>query len=138
MSATIPSGSPRCPLRPPCSRCSARATSPGRERIHTRLDHPEWEHVHALAATITPAELVDPALPLDRIAWRLFNEEAEIRVLPPAPLARGCRCSMDHIRDVLGRFPADERAEMAEADGLIRVDCAFCARSFPVEPASLG
>ena len=110
----------------------------GRERIHTRLDHPEWEHVHALAATITPAELVDPALPLDRIAWRLFNEEAEVRVAPLAALSRGCRCSMDHIRDVLGRFPADERAGMAEADGLIRVDCAFCARSFPVAPASLG
>jgi molecular chaperone Hsp33 len=110
----------------------------GRERLHTRLDHPEWEHVHTLASTISPEELVDPALPLDRIAWRLFNEEAEVRVLPLAPLSRGCRCSLDHIRDVLGRFPAEERAEMAEADGLIRVDCAFCARSFPVEPATLG
>ncbi len=110
----------------------------GRERLHTRLDHPEWEHVHALAATITAGELVDAALPLDRIAWRLFNEEAEIRVLPLAPLSRGCRCSLDHIRGVLGRFPAGERAEMAEEDGMIRVDCAFCARSFPIDPESLG
>jgi molecular chaperone Hsp33 len=110
----------------------------GRERLHTRLDHPEWEHVHTLGSTISPEELVDPALPLDRIAWRLFNEEAEVRVLPLAPLSRGCRCSLDHIRDVLGRFPAEERAEMAEEDGFIRVDCAFCARSFPVAPATLG
>ncbi len=109
----------------------------GRDRIHTRLDHPEWEHVHTLATTITPEELTDPALPLDRIAWRLFNEEAEVRVLPVAPISRGCRCSLDHIRDVLGRFPAEERADMAEPDGFIRVDCAFCARSFPIEPASL-
>ncbi|MDB5684548.1 MAG: Hsp33 protein [Sphingomonas bacterium] len=110
----------------------------GRDRLHTRLDHPEWEHVHALAATLTPAELVDSSLPFDRLAWRLFNEEAEIRVLPQAGLSRGCRCSLDHIRDVLGRFPVEERANMAEEDGLIRVDCAFCARSFPIEPATLG
>ena len=110
----------------------------GRERLHTRLDHPEWEHVHTLAATIAADELTDATLPLDRIAWRLFNEEAEVRVLPVAPISRGCRCSLDHIRDVLGRFPAEERAEMAEPDGLIRVDCAFCARSFPIAPTSLG
>lgn len=110
----------------------------GRERLHTRLDHPEWEHVRVLGGTLTPAELTDPALPLEQIAWRLFNEEAEVRVLPMAPLSRGCRCNLDHIRDVLGRFPASERADMAEADGFIRVDCEFCARSFPIDPASLG
>ena len=110
----------------------------GRERLHTRLDHPEWEHVHTLAATVAPDELTDAALPLDRIAWRLFSEEAEVRVLPLAAITRGCRCSLDHIRDVLGRFPAEERAGMAEADGLIRVDCAFCARSFPIDPGTLG
>src|SRR3546814_15393750 len=24
----------------------------GRERLHVRLDHPEWEHVHVLAETL--------------------------------------------------------------------------------------
>jgi molecular chaperone Hsp33 len=110
----------------------------GRERLHTRLDHPEWEHVRTLGSTLTVDELVDADLPLERVVWRLFNEEAEIRVLPLAPLSRGCRCSLDHIRDVLSRFPAEERLEMAEADGMIRVDCAFCARSFPIAPATLG
>ena len=108
----------------------------GRDRIHTRLDHPEWEHVAALGQTVTPAELVDPELPLERLVWRLFNEE-EVRALPATPLVRGCRCSPEHIRGVIARFPESERRAMADADGLIRVDCQFCARVFPVDPASV-
>jgi molecular chaperone Hsp33 len=104
----------------------------GRERLHTRLDHPEWQHVEALAQTVSPAELTDATLPLDELLWRLFHEESEVRVLEPAALSRGCRCSPDHIRSVLMRFPADERAAMADEDGVVRVDCEFCARSFPV------
>jgi molecular chaperone Hsp33 len=104
----------------------------GRDRIHTRLDHPEWEHVSMLASTLTLGELTDPALPLDRVVWRLFNEEPEIRVLPMLGLSRGCRCNPEHIRDVIGRFPPDEQAQMADAEGLIHVDCEFCARRFSI------
>ena len=104
----------------------------GRDRIHTRLDHPEWDHVRALGETVKPDELTDAALPLDDLLWRLFNEEAEVRITDPVGLAQGCRCDPDHIRDVIMRFGADERADMADADGVIRVDCEFCARSFPV------
>jgi molecular chaperone Hsp33 len=104
----------------------------GRERLHTRLDHPEWEHVAVLAGTVADDELTDPQLPLDTLLWRLFNEESEVRTLPVATLTRGCRCSPDYIRSVLARFPAEEREQMKGDDGLIRVDCEFCARSFPI------
>jgi molecular chaperone Hsp33 len=105
----------------------------GRERLHTRLDHPEWESVVALAQTVKAEELLDPDLGATTLLWRLFNEE-EVRVMPAAVLARGCRCSPAHIRAVLMRFPEEERAEMLGDDGLIRVDCAFCARTIPVDP----
>ena len=49
-----------------------------------------------------------------------------------SPLAKGCRCDIAHIRDVIGRFPAEERVEMAGSDGIIGVDCAFCSRIFPL------
>lgn len=104
----------------------------GRDRIHTRLDHPEWDHVRALGETVKAAELVDPALPLDTLLWRLFHEEAEIRITDPVGLAQGCRCDPDHFRDVIMRFPADERAEMADENGIISVDCEFCAKSYPI------
>ena len=104
----------------------------GRERLHTRLDHPEWEHVLALAETTKLTELVDPDLPLDNLIWRLFHEEEEIRVLPAIDLVKGCRCNFDHIRGVISRFPPEERAQMVDDDGFISVDCEFCSRLFPI------
>ncbi len=109
----------------------------GRDRIHTRLDHPEWEHVAALGGTLSADELTDRALPLETLVWRLFNEE-EVRVLGGAALVKGCRCDAAHIRDVLSRFPADERIAMADADGMIGVDCAFCSRVFPIAADELA
>ena len=103
----------------------------GRERLHTRLDHPEWQHVEALATTISADELTDPTLPLELLLWRLFNEE-EVRALPLGRLSRGCRCSPEHIQGVIARFPLEERAQMADEHGVVHVDCEFCARSFPV------
>lgn len=104
----------------------------GRERLHTRLDHPEWDHVAALGSTMGADELADPTLPLETLVWRLFNEESEVRVLASTDLSRGCRCTPEHILGVLAKFGPEERREMADADGVIAVDCAFCATSFPV------
>lgn len=103
----------------------------GRERLHTRLDHPEWDHVRILAETIRSNELFDLDLPVETLLWRLFNEE-EVRILATVPLVRGCRCSIEHIRGVIARFSEEERAEMADDNGLISVDCEFCSKSFPI------
>ena len=104
----------------------------GRERLHTRLDHPDWPHVAVLAGSVKAEELTDPALALDALVWRLFHEEEEVRTLAPVVLSKGCRCDPDYVRSVIARFPDDEREQMKGDDGLIRVDCAFCATSFPI------
>jgi len=104
----------------------------GRERLHVRLDHPQWEHVVALGGSIAHDELVDPALGLESIVWRLFHEEPEIRVEPGPALMRGCRCSIAHYRDIIARFPPAEREAMRGDDGVIAVDCAFCSKVFPI------
>ena len=109
----------------------------GRERLHTRLDHPEWEHVRALGGTIRAGELADPGLPLETLLWRLFHEEEEIRLLSAVPLHKGCRCSMDYVRGVIARFAAEERREMVDDDGFISVDCEFCSRVFPIRVSDL-
>jgi molecular chaperone Hsp33 len=110
----------------------------GRERLHVRMDHPDWEHVSILASTLGQDELADPSLSLEEIVWRLFHEEKEVRVEPGSLLVKGCRCDPDHIRDVVARFPADDRAEMANDEGDIVVDCEFCSRRFPISLASLS
>ncbi len=104
----------------------------GQRRIGMDNEHPDWEHVRVLCETVTPKELCDNALPLEELLWRLFHEE-EVRVLPSVSPTRGCRCSPARIRDVILRFPADEIAHMRGPDGKVSVDCAFCARSFPID-----
>ncbi len=104
----------------------------GRERLHTKLDHPEWEHVATLGSTIGTDELTDPALPLETLVWRLFNEESDVRIHADIPIVRGCRCDPEYIAGVISKFPIEERREMADENGMIVVDCAFCAQKFPV------
>jgi molecular chaperone Hsp33 len=103
----------------------------GRDRLHVRHDHPEWEHAKTIAATLKDEELTDPATSLETLAWRLFHED-EVRVQPGVAVSRGCRCSIDYFAGVLSKFPEGERREMADNDGLVQVDCAFCSRVFPI------
>ncbi|HEY4070258.1 MAG TPA: Hsp33 family molecular chaperone HslO [Sphingomicrobium sp.] len=110
----------------------------GRERLHTRLDHPDWPHIAILGGSVKADELTDPELPLDDLVWRLFHEEEEVRTLPAIQLSRGCRCDPAYVRSVIARFPADEREAMVGDDGLITVDCAFCSSSFAIKPGELS
>jgi molecular chaperone Hsp33 len=105
----------------------------GRERLHVKVDHQEWQHVAALAGSIRHDELVDPNLSLETIVWRLFHDDGEITVARGTPIVRGCRCSIEHYRSLIERFPADERADMRGDNGLIEVDCAFCSRIFEID-----
>lgn len=105
----------------------------GRERLHVRLDDPEWEHVSILAESLRHEELVETGLSLEEIVWRLYHEEDKVLIVPGARLSKGCRCTVEHFEDVLSRFPREERREMANEEGLILVDCAFCSKVFPIQ-----
>lgn len=104
----------------------------GRERLHVRHDHPDWEHVLIMGRSLSDAELTDQTLPLPDIAWRLFNEEPEVRAFSPVQISKGCRCDREHICSVLARFGHGERSDMADENGVIAVDCAFCSKIFEV------
>lgn len=105
----------------------------GRERLHVDLEHPDWEHMAALGGSLRHDELLDTALTMEDIAWRLFHEEAEVRVLPGPALSRGCRCSAEYYHSILARFPQEEREHMRDESGRISVDCAFCSKVFAIE-----
>jgi molecular chaperone Hsp33 len=103
----------------------------GGERLDAGDQHPDWEHVAALAGTTSAEELTDPDLTAEALLWRLFHEE-QVRVVPGPRPVKGCRCSAAHIRDVLMRFPETERIDMRDDKGLISVDCQFCSRVFAI------
>ena len=48
-----------------------------------------------------------------------------------------CRCSQERIETVLRSFGEEERADMIEADGKIRVTCEYCSRVYAVAPNDL-
>lgn len=102
----------------------------GRERLHVRRDHPDWEHVLALASTLSHEELLDPTLSMEGIAWRLFHEEDEILIQPGVRLSQSCRCSAEYYATVIARFPARERDAMRNDEGKILVDCSFCSKQY--------
>ena len=102
----------------------------GRERLHVRMDHPDWEHVAVMAGSISHDELLDAGLSLEAITWRLFHEEDEVRVQTGTDLSRGCRCSAEHYATIIARFPPEEQAAMRNKDGIVVVDCAFCSKLF--------
>ena len=102
----------------------------GRERLHVRMDHPDWEHVATLSSTISHEELLDSELSMEAIVWRLFHEEDEVRIQAGGGLTRGCRCSPAYYEAVIARFPKDEQEAMRDENGVISVDCAFCSRTF--------
>jgi len=76
----------------------------GRDRLHTRLDHPDWPHIAILGGSVKADELTDPELPLDDLIWRLFHEEEEVRTLAAVNLSRGCRCDPDRSRSQATKY----------------------------------
>jgi molecular chaperone Hsp33 len=96
-----------------------------------------WETAQAYIATLGEDELIDPTIAPERLLYRLFHETG-VRMFEPKPLRAFCRCSQDRIEGVLKSFPASERAEMVEPDGLIRVTCEYCSRTYAIEPAAVG
>ena len=92
-----------------------------------------WETAQALFETLGEDELIDADLPPQRLLYRLFHEEG-VRLFEPQVLRAFCRCSVERIETVIGSFSPQERAEMVEADGKIRVTCEYCSRTYELNP----
>jgi molecular chaperone Hsp33 len=95
-----------------------------------------WERAQALFETLGEDELIDPTVPPELLLWRLFHEDG-VRLEAARPLKAFCRCSEDRIRGVLKAFTPEERADMVEPDGAIRVTCEYCSRVYAIAPQSV-
>ncbi|MDE1940438.1 MAG: Hsp33 family molecular chaperone HslO [Alphaproteobacteria bacterium] len=94
----------------------------------------DWERLTALARTVEDIELVDTELSAETLLWRLFNEE-EVRVLPAEPITFRCDCDGERIAAVLRSYSAEERAGLADPDGILRARCEFCGRVHEIAAA---
>ncbi|HEX2590645.1 MAG TPA: Hsp33 family molecular chaperone HslO [Rhizomicrobium sp.] len=98
-------------------------------------DDDAFERLTSHLRTLEDVELVDSSASGEEILWRLFHED-EVRVHSAEPLSFRCECNSDRIVGVLKSYPAEERAGLADEDGIIRAKCEFCGKVHEIGPAS--
>ena len=96
----------------------------------------DWERLVMHLKTTEDLELLDTTLPAETLLWRLFNED-EVRVLPAEPVAFRCECDRERIATVLRSYTPEERAGLADPDGVIRARCEFCGTVHEIEAGAL-
>jgi len=96
-----------------------------------------WDRSRALFQTLADDELLDPTITPETLLFRLFHEDG-VRLEDARALVAQCRCSRERIASVLTSFDGVERAEMVEADGLIRVTCEYCATVYELAPEEIA
>jgi len=106
-----------------------------KQGIETKSD--DWERLTLLLKTVEDLELVDTSLAPETLLWRLFNED-EVRVQPPEPVIFRCDCNSDRITQVLKSYAVEERAGLADPDGIIRARCEFCGKTHEIGPQDLA
>ena len=92
-----------------------------------------WDRTRALFQTLADDELIDPTITPEILLFRLFHEDG-VRLEQPLALSAQCRCSQERIVGVLGSFSDEERADMVEDDGKIRVTCEYCSTVYALSP----
>ena len=96
----------------------------------------DWERLSSFLASVEDIELLDTSLKAETLLWRLFHED-ETRVHRAEPVAFRCPCDGKRIAGVLRAYSAEDRAGLADPDGIIRARCEFCGRVHELLPADL-
>ncbi len=88
----------------------------------------EWRRAVVLTSSVTPAELLDPALAPAQLLYRLYHEDG-VRLFRSRPVRQACRCSRERVAATLASFPSDDIDAMV-VDGRISVTCEFCKSEY--------
>ena len=97
----------------------------------------DWDRANLLLDTVEDLELIGPRVQPTELLVRLFHEE-QPRVFDAQPVAFGCTCSADRVRDSLSIYSAEEIRQMTTEDGILTADCQFCGAHYEFDPATLG
>jgi molecular chaperone Hsp33 len=92
-----------------------------------------WDRTRAFFLSLGEDELLDPDLSSETLLWRLFHEDG-VRVFDHQLLRAVCKCSQERIASVIASFSAEERSDMIEADGMVRVTCEYCSTTYELPP----
>lgn len=96
-----------------------------------------WSRANILLDTVEPLELVGPTVQPTDLLVRLFHEEGP-RIFDAQPLAFGCSCGPDKVRQSLSIYSAKDIAHMTTDEGIVTADCQFCGAHYEFAPETLG
>lgn len=97
-------------------------------------DDAHWQHLEALFATLSPAELA--ATPTAELMLKLFPGE-DIRVFNPRPVQLVCRCNHASISAMLVSLGRKELESLVLERGEVEVTCEFCGKSYRYSPPEM-
>ncbi len=86
-----------------------------------------WEHVSALANTVTDEELLE--LDNQTILTRLFHEE-DVRLFDINDIVFSCNCSRQRSAKVIRSLAKAEIDSVIEEVGVVAMDCQFCSQQY--------
>ncbi|PYE84356.1 Hsp33 family molecular chaperone HslO [Pseudoroseicyclus aestuarii] len=100
-------------------------------------DGENWTRANMLLDTVDALELIGPSVTPTELLVRLFHEETP-RVFDAQPVAFGCSCSAEKVRQSLSIYSAKDIATMTTDEGIVTADCQFCGAHYEFDPATLG
>ncbi len=100
-------------------------------------DEENWSRANTLLDTVEELELVGPEVQPTELLVRLFHEEGP-RVFDAQPVAFGCTCSAEKVRQSLSIYSAKDIAHMTTDEGIVTADCQFCGAHYEFDPRTLG
>lgn len=106
------------------------------ERLKKEEADDLWNTATVLLKSLQDSEILDTTLSLEKMLFRLFYLN-DLHFFIPKQIEFGCRCSKEKVIEMLKRFSPQERKEMP-VDGVIKIDCRFCGKSYTVTLQDLG
>nr|WP_323777970.1 Hsp33 family molecular chaperone HslO [Amylibacter sp.] len=100
-------------------------------------DEENWNRAMILLNTVEEMELIGPHVGQEQLLRRLFHEE-EPRVFPAQPMAFGCTCGEDKVRQTMSIYSAKDIKSMTADNGMVTADCQFCGAHYELPPETLG
>jgi len=100
-------------------------------------DAENWTRINMLLDTVEEIELVGPSVQPTDLLVRLYHEEGP-RVFDPQPVAFGCSCSAEKVRQSLSIYSQKDIGHMTTDEGVVTADCQFCGAHYEFDPKTLG
>ena len=96
-----------------------------------------WSRANILLDSVEEHEMIGPEVQPTDLLVRLFHEEGP-RVFDAQPVAFGCTCSEDRVRNSLSMYSAKDIAHMTTEAGLVTADCQFCGAHYELDADTVG